>query len=92
MTHVVLKKHPNGTVEFVVDGVDLSAHAFTQGFRIELGDETGHPAKVHCIIAADSLDAELTGIPPAVADAPRTDAIVGEGEFAERGYAVEVEV
>lgn len=92
MTHVVLKQH-EGKIEFLVDGVDMTKHTYTEGFRIEFGEDLGFPVRVHCIIAADSLDAEWGGsLPASVVDAPRTEVVVGEGESAEHGFAIDIEV
>lgn len=74
MTHVVLRKAKTdsapGAYEFIVDGVDMTPHTLREGFRIELSEDYFQPARIHCTIAADTLEADL---PDAVLEAVRAE-------------------
>lgn len=59
MTHVSIRTTPRGTYELTVDGTDLSLQVLREGFKIELPNEAHEPARLHMVLAADVLDADL---------------------------------
>ena len=71
MTHVMLSRNSNGTHTLLVDGIDLSMHVINEGFRVEVAEAIDQPDRVHMVIAADTLEADL---PESVITAIRCEA------------------